>query len=548
MRRHLKHGTGRVGLAAATAVAVALGAGACGGGGEPGTAGGIVRASWGDPQNQLEPANTIEVRGGTVLDLIFTGLKEYDPGTGEAVDALAESIETDDQQTFTVRIKRGWTFSDGTAVTAGSFVDAWNYGAHLKNSQVGAPYFRFIKGYEDVHPDEQGVKPTADTMSGLQLLDDHTFRVTLDQKFSLWPQTLGYPAYAPLPRAFFDDHEAWLNKPVGNGPYRVDAYDRGKSMTLSRYGDYSGEDKARNDGVEFIVYTDNNTAYTDLQAGNLDIVDDIPAAQVRNVENDLDGRYINQPAGIIETIAFPLYKEEWQGRSAATVRRGISMAIDREEIIDEIYGDTRTPATDWTSPVLGEKGGYEKNLCGETCTHDPKKARQLIEEGGGLPGGSITLTGNVDSGSNRLWMDAVCNGINDVMDDNRACRVVPVGTFAKFREQAGAKSMTGLFLAGWQMDYPLIQNFLQPIYSTGSPANDTGYSNPDFDRLVEEGNAAPDQRQAVEKFKDAERLLAEDLPVLPMWYRNGAIGYSGRVDNVRLNPFSVPVFTEMTVD
>ncbi|MGW6558553.1 peptide ABC transporter substrate-binding protein [Streptomyces hydrogenans] len=548
MTRHLKHGAGRAGWALATVAVVALVAGACGGEGSNGTADGIVRASWGDPQNQLEPANTVEVRGGTILDLIFTGLKEYDPSTGEAVNALADSIETDDQQTFTLRIKRGWSFSDGTEVTAGSFVDAWNYGAHLKNNQVAAPYFRFIEGYEDVHPEEPGAKPTAETMSGLELMDDHTFRVTLDQRFSLWPQTLGYSAYAPLPRAFFDNHEAWLDKPVGNGPYQVDAYDRGKSMRLSRYGDYRGQDKARNDGVEFIVYTDNNTAYTDLQAGNLDIVDDIPAAQVRNVENDLDGRYINQPAGIIETIGFPLYQDVWQGRSAATVRRGISMAIDREEIIDEIYGDTRTPATDWTSPVLGEKGGYEKGLCGETCTYDPKRARQLIEEGGGLPGGSITLTGNVDSGSNRQWMDAVCNGINDVMDDNKACRVVPVGTFAKFREQVGAKRMTGLFLAGWQMDYPLIQNFLQPIYYTRSPANDTGYSNPEFDRLVKEGNAAPDRRQAVEKFKNAERQLAEDLPVIPMWYRNGAVGYSDHVDKVRLNPFSVPVFTEITVD
>ncbi|MFJ8301136.1 ABC transporter substrate-binding protein [Streptomyces sp. NPDC094447] len=537
-------GAGRVGWAITTVTTVALAAGACSGGQDDG----IVRASWADPQNRLEPANTIEVRGGTILDLIFTGLKEYDPKTGEAVNALAESIETDDQQTFTVRIKPGWTFSDGTEVTAGSFVDAWNYGANLKNNQVGAPYFQFIKGYEDVHPAEQGAKPTADRMSGLELVDDHTFRVTLSRKFSLWPQTLGYPAYAPLPRAFFDNHAAWLDKPIGNGPYEVDAYKRGKSMRLSRYDGYGGEDKARNAGVEFVVFTDSNTAYTDLQAGNLDVVDDIPAAQLRNIEKDLDGRYINQPAGIVETIAFPLYREEWKGQDAATVRRGISMAIDREEIIKEIYGDTRTPATDWTSPVLGAKGGYEKNLCGETCVHDPVKARQLIEEGGGLPGGSITLTGNVDSGSNRLWMDAVCNSINNVMDDNKACRVVPVGTFAKFREQAGAKRMSGMFLAGWQMDYPLIQNFLQPIYYTGSPANDFGYSNPDFDRLVNEGNATPGQQQAIGKFKDAERRLAEDLPVIPMWYRNGTAGYSERVDNVRLNAFSVPVFTEITIN
>ncbi|MFD6126605.1 peptide ABC transporter substrate-binding protein, partial [Streptomyces hydrogenans] len=358
---------------------------------------------------------------------------------------------------------------------------------------------------------------------------------------------LGYPAYAPLPRAFFDDHDTWLDKPVGNGPYQVSSYDRGKSMRLARYEHYSGADKARNAGVELIVYTDNHTAYTDLQAGNLDVIDDIPAPEIRNVENDLEGRFINQPAGIIETISFPLYRKEWQGPAAAAVRRGISMAIDREEIIDKIYGDTRTAARDWTSPVLGKSGGYEKDLCGQSCTHDPGRSRRLIEEGGGLPGGSITLTGNVDSGSNRLWMDAVCNSINKVMDDNKACLVVPVGTFARFREQVSARRMTGMFLTGWQMDYPLIQNFLQPIYYTGSAANDSGYSNPRFDRLVDEGNASPGHQQAIERFKDAESLLVESFPVIPVWYRNGTVGYSNNVDNVRLNPFSVPVFTEITV-
>ncbi|MBW1599646.1 ABC transporter substrate-binding protein [Streptomyces sp. JJ38] len=541
-------GARRVGAAVATVTAIALAAGACGGDGGGSGGEGVVRASWGDPQNPLEPANTNEVQGGKVLDMIFTGLKEYDPETGEARDAMAESIETDDQQTFTVKIKDGWTFSDGTEVTASSYVDAWNYGANLENNQVGSYFFQFIEGYEDVHPSEEGAQPTAEEMSGLEVVDEQTFRVRLSQKFSLWPETLGYTAYAPLPQSFFDDHEAWLQKPVGNGPYQVESYNRGQSMRLSRYEDYSGEDEAQNEGVELIVYTSNNTAYTDLQAGNLDISDDIPASQVRNAEEDLDGRYINQPAGIIQTVTFPLYQEEWEGEDAATVRRGISMAINRDEITSQIYADTRTPATDWTSPVIGEDGGYEEGLCGDTCTYDPERARELIEEGGGLPGGGITLTSNVDTGSHRQWMDAVCNSINNVMDDNSACRVNPVATFAEFRERISADEMTGMFRAGWQMDYPLIQNFLQPLYYTDASSNDAGYSNPEFDRLVDEANAAADQGEAVGLFQDAERLLAEDLPAIPLWYQNGTAGYSDRVDNVRLNPFSVPVFTEITVN
>ncbi|MDT0342495.1 peptide ABC transporter substrate-binding protein [Streptomyces litchfieldiae] len=535
--------------AVAGAMALALTATACGGGDDEGGGGGdgVIRASWGDPQHPLEPANTNEVQGGKVLDMIFRGLKRYDPETGEAEDAMAESIETDDQQTFTVTIKDGWTFSDGTQVTANSYVDAWNYGAHVDNAQIGSYFFQFIDGYEDVHPADENAEATADTMRGLEVVDDHTFTVRLTEPFSLWPETLGYAAYAPLPRSFFEDHDTWLDKPVGNGPYKIDSYSRSQSMTLSKYDEYAGDDEARNNGVELRVYTDNNTAYTDLQAGNLDLIDDVPASQLQNAEQDLGDRYINQPAGIIQTVSFPLYDDDWKGEDGKRLRQGLSMAIDREQITSRIFHDTRTPASDFTSPVLGEAGGYDEGLCGDVCEYDPERARELIDEAGGLPGGSITITSNVDTGSHRQWMDAVCNSINNALDDTKACTVNPVPTFADFRNQITNREMSGMFRTGWQMDYPLIQNFLQPLYYTDASSNDSGYSNEEFDRLIDEANSEDSEEDAIGTFQEAERILAEDLPAIPLWYQNGTAGYSERLEDVRLNPFSVPVFTDITV-
>lgn len=305
---------------AACAVAVVLAVGACGGGGAPaGGPDGIVSSSWGDPQNPLEPANTNEVQGGKVLDMIFRGLKRYDPKTGEAEDMLAERIDTTDSVNFTVTVKSGWTFSNGEPVTAKSFVDAWNYGAHLRNNQRNAYFFGYIEGYDQVHP--ASGQPTAQTMSGLKVTGDRTFTVKLTQKFSTWPETLGYAAFAPLPGSFFSDHEAWLARPIGNGPYAVDSYTRGSQMSLRRWDGYPGDDKARNGGVDLKVYTDSNTAYTDLTAGNLDLVDDVPASQLRNVEADLGDRYINTPAGIIQTLAFPYYDPDWNKPGQEKVRR-----------------------------------------------------------------------------------------------------------------------------------------------------------------------------------------------------------------------------------
>ncbi|MFK0158800.1 ABC transporter substrate-binding protein [Streptomyces sp. NPDC090493] len=533
---------------AACAVLVALAATACGGGGGSGGGGGesgVLSSSWGDPQNPLEPANTNEVQGGKVLDMIFRGLKKYDPKTGKAEDMLAQKIDTSDSQNFTVTLKDGWTFSNGEKVTAKSFVDAWNYGASLKNNQKNAYFFGYIQGYDKVHP--AGGSQSADTLSGLKVVDDKTFTVALNQKFSSFPDTLGYAAFAPLPQTFFTDHAGWLAQPVGDGPYRIESYTKGSQMSLKKWDGYPGADKAQNAGVTLKVYTDSDTAYTDLIAGNLDLVDDVPASQLKNVKSDLGDRYINTPAGIIQTLAFPYYDSAWNRSGAEKVRTGLSMAINRKQITDTIFQNTRTPATDWTSPVLGAEGGFKEGLCGSACDYDPAQAKKLIQEGGGLPGGQLKITYNADTGSHRMWVDAVCNSINNALGNDKACVGNPVGTFADFRNQIGQHKMTGPFRAGWQMDYPLIQNFLQPLYYTNASSNDGKWSNKDFDKLVDQANAETDTAKAVSTFQQAEGVVRDNMAAIPLWYQNGSAGYSERLSNVALNPFSVPVYNEIKV-
>ncbi|WP_405618783.1 ABC transporter substrate-binding protein [Streptomyces sp. NBC_00076] len=532
---------------AACAAAVVLAASGCGGDSSASSdGGGVLSSSWGDPQNPLEPANTNEVQGGKVLDMIFRSLKRYNPTTGAAEDMLAQKIDTSDSQNYTITIKDGWTFSNGEAVTAKSFVDAWNYGASLKNNQRNAYFFSYIDGYDKVHP-EDGSKQTADTLSGLKVVNDKTFTVKLNQKFSTFPDTLGYSAFAPLPQAFFDDHDAWVAKPVGNGPYTVDSYAKGSQMSLRKWNDYPGEDKAQNGGVDLKVYTDNNTAYTDLMAGNLDLVDDVPASQLKNAKSDLQGRYINSPAGIIQTLAFPFYDSDWNKSGSVKVRTGLSMAIDRKQITETIFQKTRTPATDWTSPVLGTDGGYQSGLCGNACVYNPAEAKKMVQEGGGLPGGQVKITYNADTGSHKEWVDAVCNSINNALDNDKACVGNPVGTFADFRSQITDKKMSGPFRAGWQMDYPLIQNFLQPLYYTNASSNDGKWSNKDFDNLVDQANAESDTAKAVQTFQKAEAVVRDNMAAIPLWYQNGSAGYSERLSEVKLNPFSVPVYNEIKV-
>ena len=527
------------------AIAIALTATACGGGSSSGGAeDGVVRAWWGDPQNPLEPANTNEVNGGKVLDMIFSDLKEYNPKDSQAYLAAADSITSTDQQTFTIKVKPGLKFSDGTPVTASSFVDAWNYGALLTNAQKNASFFGNIEGYDQVHPDKG--QPTAKTMSGLKVVDNLTFTVKLTQKFSAWPDSLGYKAFAPLPKSFFTDHAKWLQQPVGDGPYKIVSYTKGQSMKLVPNPYYTGVQKPKNKGVLLKVYTDENTAYADLQAGQLDVDDSIPASDIPHVKNDMAGRYLNLPAGINQAISFPLNQKTWGAKGMEKVRQGISMAIDRASITQKIFQGTRSPATDFTAPVLGSAGGYSTDICGDVCKYNPEKAKELIKEGGGIPGGKFTISYNADTGSHKEWVDAVCNSINNALG-SQACVGNPVGTFADFRNQITQKQMINPFRAGWQMDYPLIDDFLQPLWGTNASSNDSQYTNPDFDKLISQAEAEPDKAKSVALYQQAEKLLVNDMPSIPLWSQNGGVAWSDRVSDVTENPFSYPVFYNITV-
>jgi ABC-type transport system substrate-binding protein len=204
----------RSGALVAGGVAAAMLLSACGGsdegstGGEGGSAatGGTYSIYVGEPENPLIPGNTTESEGHQVISALWTGLVEYAADGAVEYTGVAESIESEDNQTWTVTLKDGWTFHDGTPVTAQSFVDAWNYTAYSPNAN-GASYFMAnIEGYGDLQAptDEATGEPTGDPaaeeMSGLEVVSDTEFTVTLSTPFAQFPVTVGYNAFYRCPR------------------------------------------------------------------------------------------------------------------------------------------------------------------------------------------------------------------------------------------------------------------------------------------------------------------------------------------------------------
>lgn len=536
----------------AVAVVVALAATACSSSDDDETSGnsttssgapkGVYSYQSAEPQNPLQPANANENQGARILQNLFRGLYTYDPKDGHPVPAMAASVDTKDAQNYTIKIKPGWKFHNGEAVTAKSFVDAWNWGANAKNQQLNAdPWFADIEGFKDVHP-ESG-DPTKDTMSGLAVVDDTTFTVKLAGTVSTFKTKLGYIAFSPLPQAFYADPAKFGENPVGNGPYMMDgAWEHKVHLKVKTFPDYAGDDKPKNGGIDFKFYTSGESAYTDLVSNNLDVLDQAPTTQLGKYKSDLGSRAVDQPQASIQMVGFALYDPAWSAPGKEKVRQGISLAIDRDTIVKTVFKGARSPADSWVSPGVT---GFLPGTCGTFCGFDPARAKALVAEGGGVPNNKISLIYNGDL-NHKEWVDATCNSIRQVLGVE--CVGDPKPTFKESRDVIQNKKVTGgMFRTGWQADYPLNANFLADIYRTGASSNDSGYSNPAFDALVRKADANPNLDEAVKEYQEAEKLLANDMPQIPLWHYQATTGYSNKVTNVVYVWNGDPDFTQVVV-
>ncbi|GAA2098264.1 ABC transporter substrate-binding protein [Kitasatospora saccharophila] len=534
----------RVRWAVVSATSVALVATGCGssgggsGGGSSDTSKTFTYQS-SEPQNPLQPANANETGGGRIVQNLFKGLADYDPSNGKLRMQVADSIDTSDSQTYNVTLKSGWTFHDGTPVTAQSFVDAWNWAANVNNNQINSSWFGDIEGYKDLHP-ESG-SPSTDKMSGLTVQDDTHFTIKLYNKVSYFPYKLGYVAFSPLPEGFFKDPAGYGQKPVGNGPYEFVSWDHNSQVVTKTFANYQGVDKPKNGGVVFKMYTTAEAAYADLQSNNLDVIDQVPPSALANYKNDLGDRAIDAPQGAIQNIGFTLYQADWQGQDKAKVRQGLSMAIDRDTITKTVLQGSRKSATAWVAEGVE---GYKSGTCGDFCTYDADKAKQLIQEGGGVPGNAIKITYNADGG-HKEWVDAVCNSIRQATGVN--CSGDPKTDFKTARAAITGHQINGLFRTGWVQDYPLNANFLADVYRTGAASNDTGYSSPEFDKLATEADQAASIQDTATGYQKAEEQLAIDMPAIPLWYYRTNSGFSTNVQNVTFDSFGNPAWTQVEV-
>ncbi|MFF5291585.1 peptide ABC transporter substrate-binding protein [Paractinoplanes globisporus] len=485
----------------------------------------------------LIPTNTTEANGSQVLSSLFYPLVRFDEKSTPYTVA-AESITHDKaNKVWTVRLRSGFTFSNGEPVTADNYINAWNYGAYGPNAQLASYFFSRIDGYaqmQSVDPDgdgpEKAEQPKAKKLTGLRKLNSTTFTVTLSAGFAGWESVMGYDAFLPLPKAAFAGDgvlaESYGEAPIGNGPFKIKGkWQHDSQIQVEKVADFKGT-VPKVDGITWKIYQDVGAAYADLVAGNLDVQTKIPIESLASASGDLGDRLQKSPSSSFSFVGFPIYEKEFQSRD---VRRALSMAINREEMTEQIFLGSESPATSFVSPVVE---GYKPNTCGENCEYNPTKAKQLYTAANGPR--DIKITYNTDGG-HKAWVDAMCNQIKASLGVN--CTGVGEPKFADLLKKVEKKQSVGLIRLGWLMDYPLMENYLGPLYSTDGSSNYYGYSNPAFDSLVAEGSAAPTTAAAEKKWQEAEAILANDMPVIPLRFGQNVFGHSEKVTNVTMDLF-----------
>lgn len=517
-------------LAGLTAIAASAAMVACSsddgtGGGGDGSA--VINAYGCEPQSPLLSTDTNEACGGNIIDVLYTGLVTYDVN-GETDMAVAESIEANDDATeFTIKLRDDWTFTNGEAVTADSFIDAWNYAAASKNAQKQQYFFENIQGYDEVA--EEGA--TADEMSGLEKVSDTEFIVKLTNPEASFPMRLGYAAYYPWPSVAFDDVEAYGQAPIGNGPYKLEsdsAWQHNVGLNTVVNEDYAGDAPA-NGGVNFVFYQNLDTAYADLQAGRLDVMDTIPTSALSNYENDFPDSHDSKAKMVSQTFVIPENLEHFGDDEEGKLRRqAISLAFDRQLIVDTIYAGAADPAVDFGVPTLP---GLQSPDSSDTIGYDPERAKELWAEADEINpwSGKFEIAYNAD-GDHQAWVEAITNGIADTLDIEATGKAYPL--FKGLRDDVTNKTIGSAFRSGWQADYPSLANFLEPQYMTTGSANDGGYSNEEFDRLLAEAAAETDETKANELYKQAQEILADELPAIPMWVPRASYAWNPDVSGV----------------
>jgi oligopeptide transport system substrate-binding protein len=465
----------------------------------------------GTEPKSLDPHLVTGQPEGRLVSALFERLVDWDPHTLEVRPGLAERWEVEEGATRLVFHLRSAAWSDGVPITAATVRDSWR---RLLDPATAAEYSYQLFPVKGAEAFATGRETDFDSV-GLAAPDDRTFVVELARPTPYFLHVCGFYPLAPVPLHAIARHGSpgWT-KPgrlVSSGPYRLVLRRLRDRVRLVRNESHHEAASVRLGTIDCLAVESSTTALALYETAAVDWTPSLPPFAARELVARAAPDMVTAPE---LTIGFYRLNTTRPPLDDRRVRRALSLALDRERIVQAVYGPGQRPSRSFVPAGLSEATGYEPATTADT---DVEAARRLLAEAGfpegrGFP--RITISFNADEG-HQMVAELVQARWRDVLGIEAALESMEWGSFL----DAQSRLDYWVGRAGWVADYVDPNTFLD-LFVGGGANNQTGFSSAAYDDLVARAGRAADAAGRNRLFHEAETILMDELPVIPLFTRS----------------------------
>jgi oligopeptide transport system substrate-binding protein len=486
---------------------------------------------WDSGPLTLDPAISSEMSSHIYVMQIFSGLVKFDAQLKPTGD-IAESWDiSPDGKTYTFHLRKDVKFQDGRALTAADFKYSLERACKpATNSQTASTYLGDIVGVGDV------ISGKSKEISGVEVVDPYTLKITIDAPKAYFVSKLAYPTAFAVDSKNTGAGANWWQKPNGTGPYKLTKYNGGALIVLQPNQYYYGPRATV--AVAFHILA--GTPMSLYETGKIDVVE-ISKDYIDRAK-DPAGPFADQlhvyPEFSLQYIGFNTSKPPFDD---PLVRQAFCYAADKTRMVKLIQQDMVTTAM---GIIPTDMPGYNKNVKG--LDYDPAKARELLAKskyGSALPPVTITVAGfgGVDVED---YLGAIIQDWQKNLGADVTVRLLEPGAFHYNLQE----EVDNMYALGWIADYPDPQNFLDTLFYTGGEYNDSHYSNKNVDALLDKAAVEKDYDTRMALYQQAEQMIIDDAPFLPLWFGRSYMLINPRVSNFSIDSLGVPRLNLVTLE
>lgn len=488
-----------------------------------------------DPKTVDPQLNTASGAGNIILNT-FEGLMRLDKDNKPAAGIAESYTMSEDGLVYTFKL-RDAKWSDGKAVTAEDFKYAWMR-ALDKNTGAGyASKLYYIKGAEAFN---KGTGKAEDV--AIKVVDEKTLEVTLDTPTSYFLELTAFPTYMPVRKDIVEANgEAWATKPetyISNGPFKMTAWNMKDSIVVSKNENYWNKDAVKLESVEYKMVAEATTAYAEFKSGRFDMIDAVPPAEIENALNAKHAEVFTEFATYFLVLnvnndkSGALNKDAVKALQNPKFRQALSIAIDREGIVNNVTKGQQKPAYSFVPPGIPTPSGDFASKKYFDTKPNIEEAKKLLAEAGypngqGLP----TFTFLINSEGAHAQVAQYLQSAWKELGINVEIQQQEFKVFLTTRKEG--KFMIGRH--GWSGDYLDPTTFLD-MWRVGDGFNEAGYNNANYDKILKDAKKETDPGKRFELLKQAEDMLMADMPVIPLYYYTKVRAISDKIKDLHVSP------------